>query len=172
MRSLKADTLIIIDNFNDAAHKEPMLQILMKYNCKIIFTSRCTFEIGHTYELKEISDTEILLDFFGKFYSYTDSKKEIILKIIEAVHHHTMAVEMSARLIGKGIAEPEAVFEKLSENSVNPQSDDKIGLNKDGINIKATYYSHVRTLFSLYLLDEENKYIMRCAAFIPVTEYA
>lgn len=167
LRSLKSDTLIIIDNFNIAAHKEPMLQILMKYNCKIIFTSRCTFEIGYTYELKEISDTETLLELFGKFYSHTNSHKETVINIIEAVHHHTMAVEMSARLIEKGIAEPEDILNKLTENSADPCSEDKIGINKDGANFKATYFSHIKTLFSLYLLDEENKYIMRCMVFVP-----
>ncbi|MCM1061983.1 MAG: tetratricopeptide repeat protein [Eubacterium sp.] len=167
LRSLKNDTLIIIDNFNIAAHNEPTLQILMKYNCKIIFTSRCTFEIGYTYELKEIASTEILFELFGKFYSDTENHKETVTNIIEAVHHHTMAVEMSARLIEKGIAEPEVILGKLTENGANPQSEDKIGINKDGINIKATYYNHVRTLFSLYLLDEENKYIMRCTVFVP-----
>lgn len=167
LRSLKHDTLIIIDNFNTAAHKEPMLQILMKYNCKIVFTSRCIFEIGYTYELKEISNTEALLELFGKFYSHTDSHKETVINIIEAVHHHTMAVEMSARVIEKGIAEPEDILNKLKENSADPRSDDKIGIHKDGTNFKATYYSHIRTLFSLYLLDEENKYIMRCMVFAP-----
>lgn len=167
LRSLKSDTLIIIDNFNTAAHKEPMLQILMKYNCKIVFTSRCTFEIGYTYELKEISNTETLLELFGKFYSHTDSHKEIVTNIIEAVYHHTMAVEMSARLIEKGIAEPEDILNKLTENSADPRSEDKIGINKDGTNFKATYYNHIKTLFSLYLLDEENKYIMRCMVFAP-----
>lgn len=167
LRSLKHDTLIIIDNFNTAEHKEPMLQILMKYNCKIVFTSRCTFEIGYTYELKEISDTEVLLELFGKFYSHTDSHKETVINIIEAVHHHTMAVEMSARVIEKGIAEPEDILNKLKENSADPRSDDKIGIHKDGTNFKATYYSHIRTLFSLYLLDEENKYIIRCMVFVP-----
>ncbi|MCM1328001.1 MAG: tetratricopeptide repeat protein [Ruminococcus sp.] len=167
LRSLKSDTLIIIDNFNIAAHNEPMLQILMKYTCKIIFTSRCNFEIGYTYELKEIASAEILFELFGKFYSQADKYSETIKSIIEAVHHHTMAVEMSARLIEKGIADPEVILSKLTENSANPQSEDKIGINKDGINIKATYYNHVRTLFSLYLLDEENKYIMRCTVFVP-----
>lgn len=167
LRSLKRDTLIIIDNFNTAAHKEPMLQILMKYNCKIVFTSRCTFEIGYTYELKEISDTEVLLELFGKFYSHTDSHKETVVNIIEAVHHHTMAVEMSARVIEKGIAEPEDILNKLTENSADSCSDDKIGIHKDGTNFKATYYNHIKTLFSLYLLDEENKYIMRCMVFVP-----
>lgn len=167
LRSLKSDTLIIIDNFNTAAHKEPMLQILMKYNCKIVFTSRCTFEIGYTYELKEILNIETLLELFGKFYSHTDNHKEIVTNIIEAVHHHTMAVEMSARLIEKGIAEPEEILNKLTENSADPRSEDKIGINKDGTNFKATYYNHIKTLFSLYLLDEENKYIMRCMVFVP-----
>lgn len=155
LRSLKNDTLIIIDNFNTAAHKEPMLQILMKYNCKIVFTSRCTFEIGYTYELKEISDTEILLELFGKFYSHTDSHEETVINIIEAVHHHTMAVEMSARLIEKGIAEPEDILNKLTENSANPQSEDKIGINKDGTNFKATYYNHIKTLFHFICLTKK-----------------
>ncbi len=45
LRSLKDDTLIIVDNFNTTASKETKLDILMKYNCRVIFTTRSSFEI-------------------------------------------------------------------------------------------------------------------------------
>lgn len=166
LRSLKADTLIIIDNFNVPEHKDPALEIVMKYNCKIIFTSRCSYESSYTYNLKEIENADILAKLFGKFYPETEIHKDTVMKIIETVHHHTMAVELSARLMKKGILSPDEILEKLSESSAAPNSNDKIGMKKDGANTNATYYNHIKTLFSLYRLDEENTYIMRCAAFI------
>ena len=66
LRSLKEDTLLIIDNFNTTATDEPVLDVLMKYNCRIIFTTRSRFESGQTYELCEISDIETLLELFDK----------------------------------------------------------------------------------------------------------
>lgn len=169
LRSLKDDTLIIIDNFNTTASKETKLDILMKYNCRVIFTTRSSFEIGTAFKLTEISDIDTLVNLAGKFYSDLDSNRETVIKIIEAVHHHTLAVEMSARLLQKGMLEPDELLSALLSSSVNPDSADKIGINKDGINTKATYYNHIRTLFSLYLLDEDKQSIMRCMVFISQT---
>lgn len=168
LRSLKDDTLIIIDNFNTTASKEPTLDVVMKNNCRVIFTTRSRFEIGHTFELTEIADMETLLSLSGKFYSDTDNEREAVTGIIETVHKHTLSVELSARLLQKGMLEPNEVLKKLSECTVNPETTDKISINKDGINSKATYYNHIQTLFSLYLLDNEMQNVMRCMAFIPI----
>ena len=169
LRSLKDDTLIIVDNFNTTASKETKLDILMKYHCRVIFTTRSNFEIGKTFELAEISDIDALVSLTGKFYSETENNRDIVVKIIGAVHHHTLAVEMSARLLQKGMLEADELLTALENSSVNPDSADKIGINKDGINTKATYYNHIRTLFSLYLLDEGKQSIMRCMTFVPQT---
>lgn len=169
LRSLKDDTLIIVDNFNTTASRETKLDILMKYNCRVIFTTRSSFEIGTAFELTEISNIDTLLSLAGKFYSDLDSNRETFVKIIEAVHRHTLAVEMSARLLQKGMLEPDELLSALLNSSANPDSADKIGINKDGINTKATYYNHIRTLFSLYLLDEGKQSIMRCMVFVPQT---
>lgn len=169
LRSLKDDTLIIVDNFNTTASKETKLDILMKYNCRVIFTTRSSFEIGTAFELTEISDIDTLVNLAGKFYSDLDSNRETVVEIIEAVHSHTLAVEMSARLLQKGMLEPDELLSALLSSSANPDSADKIGINKDGINTKATYYNHIRTLFSLYLLDEGKQSIMRCMVFAPQT---
>lgn len=169
LRSLKDDTLIIIDNFNTTASKETKLDILMKYNCRVIFTTRSSFEIGTAFELTEISDIDTLVGLARKFYSDLNCNRETVEKIIEAVHCHTLAVEMSARLLQKGMLEPDELLSALLNSSANPDSIDKIGINKDGINTKATYYNHIRTLFSLYLLDEDKQSIMRCMVFVPQT---
>lgn len=167
LRSLKEDTLLIIDNFNTTASDEPVLDVLMKYNCKIIFTTRCLFDIGRTYELREISNIETLLDLFAKLYSETEDNREIVTQIIETVHRHTFAVELAARLLQSGISEPSEVLKKLSECNVAPDSDDKIKITKDGKSAKGTFYSHIRTLFSLYLLNEEMQTVMRYMTFAP-----
>ncbi len=169
LRSLKDDTLIIVDNFNTTASKETKLDILMKYHCRVVFTTRSNFEVGKTFELAEISDIDTLVSLAGKFYSDLDSNRETVVKIIEAVHRHTLAVEMSARLLQKGMLEPDELLTALENSSANPDTADKIGINKDGINTKATYYNHIRTLFSLYLLDENKQSIMRCMVFAPQT---
>lgn len=141
----------------------------MKYHCRVIFTTRSYFEIETAFELAEISDIHTLVSLAGKFYSKTENNRDIVVKIIEAVHSHTLAVEMSARLLQKGMLEADELLTALENSSVNPDIADKVGINKDGINIKATYYNHIRTLFSLYLLDEGRQSIMGCMAFLPQT---
>lgn len=167
LRSLKEDTLIIIDNFNISASKEPLLDVVLKYNCKVIFTTRSKFESAYTYKLKEISDINILADFAGNFYSDIENNRDTVIKIIEAVNSHTLSVELSARLLQKGMLEPNELLERLSENGANPETADKIGVTKDGINTKATYYNHIHTLFELYTLDDEMQAIMRCMTYVP-----
>lgn len=166
LRSLKEDTLLIIDNFNTTATDEPVLDVLMKYNCRIIFTTRSRFEIGQTYELREIPD-ETLLELFDKLYSGTNNNREIVTQIIEIVHRHTLAIELAARLLQSGFSEPNDVLRKLSECSVNPETEDNIKITKDGVSAKATYYSHIRALFSLYTLSAEMQDVMRCMVFVP-----
>ena len=167
LRSLKPDTLLIIDNFNTTAANEPQLDLLMKYNCKVLFTTRSHFEVGYTYELNEISDLESLVSLAAYFYTDTPHQRQIVENIIETVHRHTLAVEMSARLLQTGILEPTEILAKLSESTAAPEASDKISINKDGHTKKATYHNHIKTLFSLFALSDEMQSVMRYATFIP-----
>jgi hypothetical protein len=83
LRSLKEDTLIIIDNFNTSVSKEPTLDVLMKYNCRIVFTTRSRFEIGYTYELNEISDINTLTELTGKFYFEAEANRHTVVNETE-----------------------------------------------------------------------------------------
>lgn len=167
LRSLKPDTLLIIDNFNTTAANEPQLDVLMKYGCKVIFTTRSHFEIGYTYELSEISDIESLVSLAAYFYTETQTNRVIVENIIETVHRHTLSVELAARLLQTGILEPNDILAKLSESTAAPKANDKITINKDGHTKKATFHAHIQTLFTLFTLNENMQSVMRSAAFLP-----
>ena len=167
LRSLKPDTLLIIDNFNTTAASEPQLDLLMKYGCKIVFTTRSRFEVGYTYELNEISSLESLVSLAEYFYIDTNNQRLTVESIIETVHRHTLSVELAARLLQTGILEPNEILAKLSESSAAPEANDKITINKDGHTKKATYHAHIQTLFSLFALNEKMQSVMRYATFIP-----
>ena len=169
LRSLKPDTLLIIDNFNTTAANEPQLDVLMKYNCNVLFTTRSKFELGYTYELNEITDLESLISLTAFFYTDTQNQQSTVESIIETVRRHTLSVEMSARLLQTGILEPSKVLVKLQESAAAPESCDKISITKDGHTKKATYHNHIKTLFSLFALTEEMQTVLRYATFIPAS---
>ena len=65
--------------------------------------------------LEEISNTEALLKLMGYFYSDAEKYRSILEQIIQVVHCHTLAVELSARLLENGISEPVFLLNKLKE---------------------------------------------------------
>lgn len=163
LKSLRSDSLIVIDNFNTA--NDSFLSTLINYGCKMIFTTRSNIDCGYIFNLNVIKNSEDLYQLVSKYYSYANENKAVINALIETVHHHTLSVEMTAKLLEKGLHTPKEILEHLRQNSADPDSTDKIKISKDGINAKETYYNHIRLLFSLYLLDESYQNIMRNLIF-------
>lgn len=169
LRSLKEDTLIIIDNFNVTAVQDSFLPVLLKYRCRLLFTTRSFLENQPCMLLEEISDKSSLLGLAGHYYDGAAACQPVMEQIIEAVHTHTFAVELSARLLQSGILEPEELLGKMREEKTGLSATDKIGITKDGANRRATYYDHIHTLFSLYCLDEKQTELMRCLCLVPLS---
>ena len=165
--NLGTNILIIIDNFNVTEQTDKFLSMLMNYNCCIVFTTRSVFDQGTTYTLSEMEDTEILYTLVSHFYADIEKYRSCIIDIIEAVHHHTLAVELAARLLQKGLLTPEELLEKLRENCADPGASDKVKVQKDGTSTKATYYEHISRLCSLGMLDDDMKNIIRNMVFVP-----
>lgn len=159
LKSLRSDSLIVIDNFNTA--NDSFLSTLINYGCKMIFTTRSNIDCGHIFDLDVIENSDELYQLVNKYYSYADENKTVINELIETVHHHTLSVEMIAKLLEKGLHTPKEILEHLRQNSADPESVDKIKISKDGVNTKETYYNHIRSLFSLYLLDDDYQTIMQ-----------
>lgn len=169
LRTLKEDTLLIIDNFNVTATQDGLLSVVMKYRCRVLFTTRSRFNNYIFMTLEEIADTEALVELMRCFYSDAEKYHSILEQIIHTVHSHTLAVEMSARLLETGIMEPMLLLNKLKEEKAGLDATDTIGITKDGKSQKATYYHHIHTLFSLYRLSDAETNIMRSISLLPVT---
>ena len=169
LRSLKSDTLLIIDNFNVTATQDSFLSVVLKYRCQILFTTRSNLNEYCTFQLKEIKDINILFQLTSAFYSEADKYRSTVEKIIETVHYHTFAVELAAKLLENGISTPGQLLAKLQEERASLDNEDKIKIIKDGQSSKATYYSHIHTLFSLYALSRKQQDIMCNLCFLPYT---
>ena len=122
-----------------------------------------------TLPLKEIEDTNALLQLASAFYSEADTYRATVEKIIETVHSHTFAVELAAKLLENGISTPDQLLTRLQVEKASFHNEDKIKIIKDGQSSKATYYSHIHTLFSLYTLSLEQQDIMCNMCFLPST---
>ena len=168
LRSLKEDTLLIIDNFNVTAERDNLLPIVMKYRCRVVFTTRSRLDNYVCMQLEEITEKETLLQLMSCYYSYAEEYHPILLQIID-IDSHTLVVELAARLLEKGILEPLELLIKLKEEKAALNTSDKIGITKDGKSIKNTYYGHIHILFSLYQLSEQEQNIMCNVAMIPFT---
>ncbi len=169
LRRLRDDSLLIIDNFNTVTARDSLLDVVLNYHCRIIFTTRSKFDNYTSMKLEEIADTEALIKLMGCFYSDAEKQRPVLEQIIQAVHRHTLAVELSARLLETGILDPLPLLNKLKTEKAALDATDTIGITKDGRSRKATYYDHIHTLFSLYQLSDEETDVMRNLSLTPLT---
>ena len=167
LRSLKSDTLLIIDNFNATSTQDNCLSVVLKYRCRVLFTTRSQLSEYCSFQLKEMNDISTLFQLTSVFYSEAEEHRAIVEKIIETVHYHTFAVELAAKLLENGILTPEQLLIKLQEEKASLHNEDKIKAMKDGQSSKATYYNHIHTLFSLYSLSQKQQDIMCNMCFLP-----
>ena len=166
LRSLREDTLLIVDNFNVTASQDQFLNVILKYRCRILFTTRSRYENHISLEVGELNP-DTLLELVGKFFPEAERKQDEIKEIIALLHGHTFAVELAARLLANGMMKPKALLTKLQKERAALDADDKIGTTKDGRNRKATYYEHIHSLFSLYKLSGAEQDLLRCMTLIP-----
>ena len=167
LRSLKRDTLIIFDNLNTTFSEEPLLDMVCKYRCTVLFTSRNRFEYQTSMELQEL-EKPALIKLFRYFYSGTDKYAEMVEEMIRAVHAHTFAVELVARLLSCGLIRPKSLLEKLRKQRAAMDAEDEIQTERDGNHQKATYYDHIHMLFALFRLSEKHRAVLRNMVLMPI----
>ena len=166
LRSLREDTLLIVDNFNVTASQDQFLDVMQKYRCRILFTTRSRYENHISLEVSELNP-DTLLELVGKFFPEAEKKQDEISQVIDLLHGHTFAVELAARLLANGLLNPKALLTKLQKEKTALDAEDKIGTTKNGRNKKATYYDHIHSLFSLCKLSGVEQEILRSLTLIP-----
>ena len=118
LRSLREDTLLIMDNFNATASQDQFLDVMLKYRCRILFTTRSRYENHISLEVGELNP-DTLMELVGKFFLEAERKQDEIKEIIALLHGHTFAVELAARLLANGLLKPKALLTKLQKEKGN-----------------------------------------------------
>ena len=129
LRSLKADSLIIVDNFNAIASDDELLSEVLAYSCRILFTTRSRFDDYDNYTIEEMPD-DALLELMGKLFTDADKYQAILSEIIHTVHGHTFAVELAARLLEVGLLKPKKLLKKLKKEKASMDSEDRINAKR------------------------------------------
>ena len=88
LRSLREDTLLIVDNFNVTASQDQFLDVMLKYRCRILFTTRSRYENHISLEVGELNP-DTLLELVGKFFPEAERKRDENKEIIALLHGHT-----------------------------------------------------------------------------------
>lgn len=168
LRTLKADTLLIIDDFNAMPEEDDYFDRILRWSCRILFTTRNRFEDRTAMELQEL-DTESLFQMVSCLHSNAEQHRTTISDIIQILHYHTFAVELAARLLEKGILKPTALRRKLRMERAAMDAADLIRTIKDGKSYRATYHDHIRMLFALFRLSRQKQEIIRSMTLVPDT---
>lgn len=83
------------NRFLRSLREDPFLDVMLKYRCRILFTTRCRYEKHICLEIGELEET-ILSDLVSKFFAETEKHQTEIDRIIKRLHGHTFAVELAA----------------------------------------------------------------------------
>ena len=164
LKSMREDTLLVVDNYNTPANKDDFLDTLLRYRCKVLFTTRCHYEDQNCMEVEELSEEE-LQKVVHWFYPALTSKP--ILSIIRLLYRHTLAVELAGKVLQQGMLNPKQLLNKIKKEGAAMDAQDRISSIKDGRHRKDTYYGHLRLLFSLYRLSQDQKKILSYMTMMP-----
>ena len=166
LRTLKEDTLLIIDNF-DVKSKESSFSYLQKYRCHIIITSRYRWPGHWRFRLGCISDKDALFQMVSRFYPEAEKNRDLMFEIMWETQCHTLTLELIARLLGQGLTNPSYLLSQLKIRGTLFRESDKIRMTKDGKVRKGTVTEHIRTLFDITSLSAEKQNLLRVMTMIP-----
>lgn len=166
LKSLKEDTLLVVDNFDTTASKECLLSQFCDLKCKVIYTTRNLFSAYKTFTITaDMRQAQLVLQ--SNLGTSIDFSLEELNLILDFLDYHTMAVELVARLLSYAAITPTKLFELLKENILLPSDDIKISLIKDNQTEKSRYQNHMEKLLDIQELEYNHQKVLAVIALAP-----
>lgn len=165
-------TLFIVDNLD--REDDPDLNKLLDLGCKLLITTRMDFSdygYGQRLYLDALCDRNSILEIFHKHYTkpLTEEETACVEQIIDLVAGHTMTVELLAKQMMAGRVKPDKMLAKLQAGGISESGKEKVRSGKDGVLSAQSAYDHIRALFDLSELCEDERHILANLSLIPYT---
>lgn len=160
--------LIIVDNFNNL--QDEALDALLRLNCKMLFTTRCDVT-EYNYAQMELGTMaeKFVWDLFCTWYGRrpVDEERMYARQIIDLYQGHTMAVELIAKQMKASHISPKQMLDKLGTGGFRTSGRERVIHVKDGMHPKLNIHDHIRRLFNVLELNDEQVYILANLSLMP-----
>lgn len=160
------NTLIVIDNFDTS--EDLLLDELLHGPYRIIFTTRVNYEyLGISVMQLHALRYEHQIALFKKNYKRPVSEMQMncLDEILHLVDGHTLTIELIARLMAAKRMKFETMLEELSKVGISSMDN---GVVHHKTKTKTTAYSHIKALFDLDALSEEEQSVMQNLSVFPL----
>lgn len=167
LKSLDRDTLVILDNFDVLAEAEDLFFEFANCNFTLLITSHVHHEESFEYSVGEMS-TEELVELFMHYYTKTELGREQIEEIIHVAYHHTMVVEMAAKLMQTSNVTCDAVVAELQKSVAELSLPVNVLFSKDGKVKNDIIKRHIQALYDLSDLTNEQLRTLLLMSYMPI----
>lgn len=169
LKSCGRGDILVIDNADEKDNdfsklrKDPAWAELGKLDMRLVITTRCSLdravEVGamEKQTLREIFDNHgVKLD---------DADRDAL---IDAVRGHTMTVDLMARTLKHNRAlKPAKLLQVMRDGTLPEQKLRRVGVDRNGDDAQEQIYVHLRNLFQVAELSEDDKTLLRWAVLLP-----
>jgi hypothetical protein len=170
LKSLREDSLILIDDLSKFPEQDSEFSLLRKLKCHILITTRFCFDADRTYKLQTMSDPQELLRLF---YVYCPNNKdgstdeEDILYLTDLVHGHTQSILMLALTVKEGFRTVWELSQLIRECGLDFPNDVCIATQKDNHDLYEPFFQLLERLFSVQNLNEKEKNTLQNFSIMP-----
>ena len=153
-------TLMIVDNYDVAA--DPHFSEFIRGSHRIIFTSRKKFHAYSWLSVDRIRHDEDLIRLFS-FYSeqeITPAEKPDVITLLKMTGYHTYAAELLAKQMKASNLSVHQLLLRLRQSGL-AHGPEEVVPGRNALEDKQTAFAHIRSIFSVDTLAEEEKQILR-----------
>ncbi len=170
LRQISGNNLLVIDNVaGDIHQKQTKDYINLSENWNVLVTSRQKIEGFDSYELGVLPQKDAI-ELFKLHYKEAQNTTEfnaIIVKILEAVDYHTLAIEIIARIAHQQGWSLGYTIEKLATNGLDFQERTNIKLNYSDKKPVRDVFSFILAAFKVTNITDKAKWILKQFAVLP-----
>ncbi len=167
--------LFIIDNFDQSGktfadlRAEQAYRDIIGLDIRLVFTTRNVVEnINGGLEITAL-DTEDLLKLMKQLLIHVSVSEESLLALIDAVEGHTLMVTLIAKTLEerRGRLSSQELLEAFQNAKMSEADFPKVSTDQNRSNTQAQIYQHMRVLFDVASLSEEEKSVLIYATLLP-----
>lgn len=170
------DAVLIFDNFDSENKRfnemraEPAFTDVIGLSSKLIFTTRYDVKKPE-YEIKPLKEPFLLQ--LAREFAPADFPDETLLSLIRASENHTLMVEIIAKTLREsyGTIGAEEILTALEKSKLSTEDYPGVDTSKDRKYLEDSIYGHLRALFNVTGLSDNEKFVLRHASLFPASGF-